>query len=369
MTYYIGVMTGTSLDGIDCVLCDFQDHKPKIIAHRQDPLGSELQRQLLALCNPGDNEIERLLVAEVALAETIADAVRHLLLQCSLSPQDIRAVGCHGQTIRHRPPSDSTSRGYTLQICDISTLAKGCGITCVGDFRRADMARHGQGAPMAPAFHAALLENTINCQAVLNIGGMANISLKKPGAGITGFDTGPGNVLLDTWIKQTHNKQFDDNGQWARQGQVIPKLLSQMLQHPFIEQATPKSTGRETFNANWLSQLITRLADSTPPEDIQRTLLEFSARSIVDAIADEQCADLFVCGGGAYNGFLMQRLSELLPKTNVTSSKALGINPMHMEAAAFAWFAKQALEKQSLALQEITGADQNAIAGLVHFIA
>jgi anhydro-N-acetylmuramic acid kinase len=365
MTCYIGVMTGTSLDGIDCVLCDFDADDTHILAHRQDAFPPKLKAELLALCSPGDNEIERLLRAEVALAEVIAQSIKQLLHENSLSAEAVSAIGCHGQTIRHRPPQKSGERGYTLQICDISTLANLCGIHCVGDFRRADMARNGQGAPMAPVFHEALLGNPDQTQAVVNIGGMANISLKRPGTPVIGFDTGPGNVLMDHWIQQSQKKLYDHDGCWARQGAVIPALLDKMLQHPFIQMPAPKSTGRETFNANWLSQLLGE--GEYEAVDIQRTLLEFTASSITLTLRESNCEKLFVCGGGAENGFLMQRLEELLPNTLVSSSNALGIAPSHMEAAAFAWFAKQTLERKPLALKQITGASGNAISGLVHY--
>lgn len=363
---YIGVMTGTSLDGIDCALCEINEGKTLVVAHLQQNFCEQLRSQLLSLCSPGDNEIERMLQADIALADTISNAINTLLLEQNLKPTDISAIGCHGQTIRHRPPSAAQRRGITLQIGDLSTISAHCAITCIGDFRRADMARGGQGAPIAPAFHAALLQPLETNQGIVNIGGMANISIKKPKAPIHGFDTGPGNVLLDSWIQSHQGHSYDHAGGWAKSGQLNHPLLLRLMQHPYIKQAAPKSTGREQFNLSWLTEVLSEQQVALASEDVQRTLLEFTALSISEVASDASLSKLFVCGGGAENEFLMQRIQALLPTCTVTTSTALGVDPQHMEAAAFAWFAHQTLNNKPLDLKNVTGATANGIAGLIH---
>ncbi|MGI9289610.1 MAG: anhydro-N-acetylmuramic acid kinase [Pseudomonadales bacterium] len=356
---FIGVMLGTSLDGIDTVLVN-TTAKPHIVDHYYQAYDPKLKQLLLALCAPGADEIERMAVADKQVAELVAATVDKLLDQSNTVRRDVTAIGSHGQTIRHAPAR------YSLQIGDPNHIAYLTGITTVADFRRKDIAAGGQGAPFAPAFHRAVFADTVKSRAIVNIGGMANITVLVPNHPSIGYDTGPGNVLLDAWIQQQCGKTYDDNGTWARQGEVDEELLATLLAHDYFAQPFPKSTGREQFNLNWLAQ---RLADSKlAPVDVQRTLTELSAASICDAIKEHGALDeTYICGGGAYNALLMDRLQELLPGNIVATTSALGITPNLVEASAFAWFAQQTLLRTPVDLCSITGASKASVLGGVYY--
>lgn len=356
---FIGVMSGTSLDGIDTVLVDTAA-KLRIVDHYYQAYDAPLKRQLLNLCSPGDHEIERMADADIKVAEFAAAAINTLLSRSGTSRRSVTAIGSHGQTIRHAPAL------YSLQIGDPSHIAHLTGITTVADFRSKDIAAGGQGAPFAPAFHRAAFADLKKSRAIVNIGGMANITLLAPGQACIGYDTGPGNVLLDAWIQQHRGKPYDENGAWAQRGEVHEDLLARLLAHRYFAQSFPKSTGREQFNFNWLEQHL--VDSSAAPVDVQRTLLELSAVSICNAIAAHGLiGEVYICGGGAYNIFLMERLQVLAPDSLIATTAELGIAPQLVEASAFAWFAQQTLRKRPIDLCSITGASQASILGGVYY--
>jgi len=336
--YYLGVMTGTSLDGLDIVLADFQGPRPRIEASAAVAFEPALREALLALCSPGPGEIDRLGDADGALADAIADACLALLEACAVPPSAVRALGSHGQTVRHRPDAP---RPFTLQIGDPHRIAERTGIAVVADFRRRDVAAGGQGAPLVPAFHRALLPVENDPQAVLNIGGMANLTLLAGDAAeITGFDTGPGNTLLDQWHQRHRGAPVDRNGAWGASGTVQPELLEAFLADPFFQRAPPKSTGRERFNLPWLEGFG---PDRWSPADVQATLGALTAASVADALerfANPTPKTLWLAGGGRHNETLVTALTQrLAPKTAVKTIEAAGFYGDQLEALAFAWLA------------------------------
>lgn len=351
---YIGLMSGTSLDSIDAVAVRFEPGFELIACH-SEPISSAIHSSTLALFNPGDNEIERLGRLDLELAELFATAVDNLIRVNHLDRQQIAAIGSHGQTIRHRPEAN-----FTLQIGDPNLIAERTGITTIGDFRRRDMAAGGQGAPLVPAFHSALFRHPEHNRVLVNIGGMANLTILEAAGDkpVLGYDTGPGNVLMDSWIKQHKQKSYDRDGQWAAQGQVLPQLLKQMLALPYFSETPPKSTGREQFNQCWLEQIVNALAVKPQPEDVQATLLELTAVSIADAINSHPLSDLqvFLCGGGSHNSQLRSRLSALLKPHYLSTTAELNLDPDWVEAAAFAWLAYRTLNRMSGNVPEVTGA-------------
>ncbi|HEY0721786.1 MAG TPA: anhydro-N-acetylmuramic acid kinase [Gammaproteobacteria bacterium] len=361
---YIGLMSGTSMDAIDAVLVDFGQPAPLLIDSLSTPLAPELRHRLAALANPGEDELQRLMGLDVIMGRAFASASRTLLERASVGAERVNAIGSHGQTVRHIPSGPTPS---TCQIGDPNIIAEQSGITTVADFRRRDMAAGGQGAPLVPAFHAAMLRTTHQTRAVVNIGGMANISILPAVSTqeVTGFDTGPGNVLMDRWIEQSLGKGWDENGQWAAQGEVDGKLLARLLDEPFFHLAPPKSTGRELFNEAWLGS---RLSGLERPQDVQATLCELTARTIALAIggAAPDCSEVMVCGGGAYNAHLMARLAANLPRAHVTTTASYGIEPRWMEAMAFAWLARQTLRGSPGNLPAVTGARHPVVLGAIY---
>ncbi|MFK7732370.1 MAG: anhydro-N-acetylmuramic acid kinase [Pseudomonadales bacterium] len=360
--YYIGVMSGTSLDGLDLVVVDLSG-QPQSLFHHHLNYDSTARAEMLALCENEHLTLESMMSADASLGQLVAKGVEQLLVKADLAPEQIRAIGSHGQTIRHCPPSDPSKPGTTLQIGDPNTIATRTGITVVGDFRRANLANGGHGAPLAPAFHAAAFSSA-NTRAIVNIGGMANISVLNAKEVVLGFDSGPGNVLMDAWIGAQQQKSFDEDGAWASQGAVNSELLSALNAHPFLKLAPPKSTGREQFNLHWLQEKLLNHS-STPQQDVQATLLEFTASSIKSGIdlAPGHIDEVFVCGGGAYNLALMKRLSDLMPNTAVASTEVLGIAPDLVECCAFAWFAQQTMAGNKVAIKSFTGGLQDSVLG------
>lgn len=360
---FIGLMSGTSLDGIDAVLADFSTTSPRILAAHTFPLPTTLRSELLALCQPGLNEVERLGRADRALAIAFAAAANQILQASGVAAGAIRAIGSHGQTIRHRPNPGAEGPAFTLQIGDPNTIAELTGITTIADFRRRDIAAGGQGAPLVPAFHNAIFGAPAG-RVIVNIGGMANITALPPQQSISGFDTGPGNALLDSWIDRHQSLHYDRDGTWASSGNVQPKLLERFLADPFFSAPAPKSTGREHFNLDWLDQHLSQLPQLAPA-DVQATLAELTAASIADAIAllPFNVAEVFACGGGAFNGDLMQRLQRRLPKSRVGDTGELGIAPEWVEAAAFAWLARATLAGLPGNEPAVTGAEGYRVLG------
>jgi anhydro-N-acetylmuramic acid kinase len=358
---FIGLMSGTSLDGIDAALIKISGQHCELLDAISEPFEPELYQQLKQLCSPGDNEIEQLGVADRQLACAYAQCCDTLLKRNQLNAQDITAIGCHGQTIRHRPDG---ATAFTLQIGDPNTLAYLSRITTVCDFRRKDIAAGGQGAPLAPLFHKALLGQQSNA-AVVNIGGMANISFFSKPDEISGYDSGPGNVLMDSWIEQQRQQRYDKNGDWAKSGRIDQGLLERLLRHPYFSMSAPKSTGRESFNLNWLEQ---QLSGHESPQDVQSTLLELTAISITRAL-EEACptsSAVYICGGGAYNKQLMLRLEALLHPKIIASTENLGIAPEWLEAACFGWLAHQAINGIAQPTSSITGADRTQVLGGIY---
>lgn len=361
MALYIGVMSGTSLDGLDIALIE-QTPAIKLIATHYIPMPDSLRTELLGLCASGPDEIARSAIAQQNWVKLAAQGINTLLAQQNLTPDDVRAIGSHGQTIRHEP-----ARGFTVQIGNPALLTELTNITVVSDFRSRDVAAGGQGAPLVPAFHEALFEERAGNRAVLNIGGFSNLSLIEPGKPVAGFDCGPGNVLLDAWIHQQRGDSYDRNGLWAASGKVEPALLKSLLSDPFFVTQGPKSTGREVFNLPWLMQHLAQLP-TFAAEDVQATLLELTALTIIESLqgAQNDTQEVLVCGGGAHNAALMNRLANLLPKAQVSSTSAYGVDPDWVEAMAFAWLAHCCLEGIAANRPSVTGARGLRILGAIY---
>ncbi|MBG7023207.1 anhydro-N-acetylmuramic acid kinase [Pseudomonas aeruginosa] len=361
MPRYLGLMSGTSMDGMDIVLIE-QGDRTTLLASHYLPMPADLREDILALCAPGPDEIARAADVERRWVGLAAHGVGELLRQQRLAPGEVRAIGSHGQTIRHEP-----ARHFTVQIGNPALLAELTGIDVIADFRRRDVAAGGQGAPLVPAFHQALVGESGKARAILNIGGFSNVSLLAPGKPVRGFDCGPGNVLMDAWIHFRRGEHFDRGGAWAASGRVNDDLLATLLADEFFATRGPKSTGRERFNLAWLQE---RLADHPilPAEDVQATLLELSARSISESLLDAQpeCEEVLVCGGGAFNAALMARLAALMPAARIASTDAYGIPPAWMEGMAFAWLAHRFLERLPGNCPDVTGAAGPRVLGALY---
>lgn len=365
---YIGLMSGTSVDAIDAALVEFNADTCALIGHHSEPIPAGLREAILTLCNPGDNEIDRAGIADRMLGEAFAAAVSGLLAKSRCQAKEITAIGSHGQTIRHRPPQPGrpTNEAFTLQIGDPTTIAELTGICTVADFRRRDIAAGGQGAPLVPLFHQACFAMASRQRAVVNIGGMANVSLLDGEDGICGYDTGPGNVLLDHWANLHLGKAYDPGGEWAGSGTVNETLLEAMLEHGFFRLPAPKSTGREDFNGAWLAAQLKDSYDGLAPENIQATLLELTARSIHDSLADSAVDEIYLCGGGVHNQVLVQRLQELSAPRPVMTTAELGIPPDWVEASAFAWLARQCKLGLTGSNSSVTGTRGPRVLGAIY---
>lgn len=344
---FIGLMSGTSLDGVDGVLADFSDlangGKPRVLGHASAPFDAALRAELLALNTPGDNELHRAGVAANALVRLYAEVVAHLLVQTPAARGAVQAIGAHGQTVRHRP-GEFDGTGYTWQINNPALLVERTGIRVVADFRNRDLAAGGQGAPLAPGFHQALFGQPGVPLAALNLGGIANLTLIDADGGVKGFDCGPANALMDHWCQQHTGQPFDTGGAWAASGQVHAPLLAALLSEAYFSKPPPKSTGRDLFHADWLAHKLAAFA-AFPAADVQATLAELTVASVVADLRrfNAGAPELVVCGGGALNRHLMQRLQAHLPEMAVCSSAAKGVPPQQVEATGFAWLARQTL--------------------------
>ena len=364
--WYIGLMSGTSLDGVDGVLAEFPEARCHVRHHVAAPLSAPLRARMLALNTSGGDELHLAALAANALAHVYAQVTHELLAASGLHAADIHAIGAHGQTVRHRPQEFDGS-GYTIQLNNPALLAELTGITVVADFRRRDVAAGGQGAPLVPAFHHTVFGRGDQTRAILNLGGMANLTVLRAGTAPTGWDCGPANALLDQWC-QTHTGQaYDDDGRWARAGQVNDALLRTLLSEPYFARPAPKSTGRDLFNLAWLQAHLSAITP-LPPVDVQATLTELTVHACAHDLRHSapDARELIVCGGGALNGHLMQRLQALLPGCAVTSSEPHGLPPQQVEAAAFAWLARQCLLGQPGNLPSATGAHGPRILGAIH---
>lgn len=360
---FIGLMSGTSLDGVDGVLADFSGAQPRVLAHHAMPFAPALKQELLALNNPSDNELHRAALAANGLVRVYAQTVQALLTDTKTSASDVCAIGAHGQTVRHQPGAfDGT--GYTLQLNNPALLAELTGIDVVADFRSRDVAAGGQGAPLVPVFHQGIFGQINRAVGVLNIGGIANLSVLHANGDALGFDCGPGNALLNHWCQAHTGKAFDNDGAWGASGSVIEPLLQAMLAEPFLHKTPPKSTGRDLFHPTWLAHQLSSFAHANAA-DVQATLTEFTARACVNDVLRHaaDASELIVCGGGALNGLLMQRLQAGLPDARVLSSAERGMPPLQVEAAAFAWLARQTVLGLPGNLPKVTGAQGARILG------
>lgn len=361
-------MSGTSLDGVDGVLADFSTTPLTVRAHASAALAPALKAELLALNQPGVNELHRAALAANALMRVYADVVRQLLSIASAPPSQITAIGAHGQTVRHQPQMHDAT-GYTLQLANPALLAELTGIDVVADFRSRDVAAGGQGAPLVPAFHQAVFGKAGQTMAVLNIGGMANLTVLGPALtdDVLGFDCGPGNVLMDAWCLRHRGLPFDAGGAWSATGQVQADLLKAMLATPFFALSPPKSTGRDLFSPDWLDQQLSGFSDVTPV-DIQTTLTELTASTCAISVRDYgfDSKQLIVCGGGAFNAHLMTRLQALLPGVAVKPSGEHDLPAQQVEATAFAWLARKTIRREALDLQSITGTRGARVLGAIY---
>ncbi len=355
------------MDGIDAVLVDLQNHQPDLVSAHTLAWPEAIQQQLVQVVNhPESVSLHTLGQLDATVGETFADAALSIIDEAGINPKQVRAIGSHGQTLFHAP--DSTP-AFSHQCGDPNRITEITGITTVADFRRRDIAAGGQGAPLVPIFHKAIFAVPDQARAVLNIGGMANLTLLPAGnAPVSGFDTGPGNVLMDDWCNKHLGKAHDRNGEWAQSGQCNPALLDILLEHAFLKQMPPKSTGREMFCAAFLDEQLARLTVAPEPVDVQRTLLEFTVKTICDAVEAYagNTRQLLVCGGGVHNTFLMQRLTTSLEAIDISSTEAFGLHPDWVEAVAFAWLAKQTLNGQPGNLPSVTGASHPVVLGAIY---
>ena len=363
---YIGLMSGTSLDGVDGVLARLNEGRCEVLAHQACALPADLKQELLALNTAGPNELHRAALASNALVRLYAHTVHDLLARTQTLAKDICAIGVHGQTVRHQPGlHDGT--GYTCQLNNPALLAELTGIDVVADFRSRDVAAGGQGAPLVPAFHQGVFGHPHETVAVLNVGGIANLSVLRANGEVLGFDCGPGNALLDHWCQRHTGAAYDAAGQWAAQGQVIEALLAQLMQEPFFKQAPPKSTGRDLFHAQWLDTHLQAFA-SARAVDVQATLTQFTALACAHDVRRHahDARSLIVCGGGALNLHLMQCLQHELPAVQVCASDERGMPALQVEAAAFAWLAHQTMHSLTGNLPKVTGAKGARILGGIY---
>ena len=364
---YIGLMSGTSLDGIDIALIEFDDHHLiKLIAADCFPMPFELREQLLAICTSKQTTLQQLGETDAQLGHIYANTVNTLLEKHQIDRQTIGAIGCHGQTIYHSP---SGKYPFTMQIGDANIIAAKTGITTIADFRRKDMAFGGQGAPLVPAIHQELFASPTKNIVVLNIGGISNFTILFPNQMVTGYDTGPGNLLLDSWTQQHLHKPYDQDAMWAKSGKVNQELLKHLLDEKYFHQPAPKSTGRELFNLSWLNRKL--MPFKLSPQDIQATLVDFTVISVtheLEKLSFDQSlpCELLVCGGGAKNPLIMQRFKEQLPDWTVASTTERGVDVDYVEAMAFAWLAYQRLHNLPGNIPAVTGASKSVSLGVIY---
>ena len=378
MTWFIGLMSGTSLDGVDGVLAQAQDHTDgrtedvsalQSRGHAHQGFGTALREELLQLNRSGPDELHRAALAANALMAVYAEVVAQLLAAAGLQPADVTAIGAHGQTVRHRP-GEFDGHGYTVQLMNGALLAERSRIDVVCDFRSRDVAAGGQGAPLVPAFHSACFARPGEHIAVLNLGGIANLTLLRANGEVQGFDTGPGNLLMDLWCQKHRGAPYDEGGRWAATGRVDAALLQSMLTEPYFDRLPPKSTGRDLFDAAWLDRCrapAPKLA--LAPEDMMATLTELSARSVVQALQRHAAGttELLVCGGGAFNTLLMSRLADLTgAAVRVRSTASAGVAPDQVEALAFAWLASAFVARRAGNLPAVTGAAGPRVLGALY---
>lgn len=358
---YIGMISGTSVDGVDCAIVEFSSGSVRLVAARTFPYPDDLRNRLETLIRTPRVTLRDLGRLDVACGRFFAESALATIADAGLDTGAIRAIGHHGQTVYHEPDGDES---FTLQIGAAAIVATATGIETVADLRATDMALGGQGAPLVPAFHAACFADGSEARVIVNIGGIANITTLIPEQPVLGFDTGPGNTLMDLWTERCLGQDFDRDGAWAATGSFIPDLLDSMLQDPYFSRRPPKSTGRELFNADWLDNYLASRASDADAADVQATLAELTARTIATAVTELKlsAAKLIVCGGGAHNGFLLSRLAAV-HAGEVTTTSGVGIDPDWVEAAAFAWLARARVRHEPGNVPTVTGARQEAVLG------
>lgn len=367
MQRYIGIMSGTSMDGVDSAIVETDGQNITLLHSDFYPMDIELKETLLSVCTGQPTNVQTIGELDHRLGHLFADATLQLLTKANISAASITAIGSHGQTVFHSP---DTQYPFTMQLGDANIISAKTGITTIADFRRKDMAFGGQGAPLVPAFHQTIFDllSDSSC-VVLNIGGISNISVLQKDQAALGYDTGPGNVLMDAWVHKHLDKPYDDNAEFALLGRVHAQLLQQFMHHGYFQRAAPKSTGRELFNLTWLEQQLQIIKEPISAEDVQATLAEFTAQTIVDQVVLYQqgnTPELLVCGGGAKNPLLMKRLAKLLPQWCVTTTSERGVDLDYMEAMAFAWLAHQTMNRLPGNLPEVTGASQLTSLGAIY---
>jgi len=360
--YYIGIMSGTSLDGVDVVLIDFKSSPGSLIKTHFLPYDAELKAKLLSLHYPGSDELNKAALMSNQLACLYAQAITELIQDNPQLLKNVTAIGCHGQTIRHCPEKE---KRYTIQLVNAALLAELTQTTVIADFRSRDIAAGGQGAPLVPAFHQAMFMNRNRHRVIVNIGGIANITFLSSQQEISGFDCGPGNLLMDAWCAHHRGHSYDKNGQWAAIGRVIPELLDKFLANDFFSSPPPKSTGRDLFNFKWLES---SLEGNESPEDVQRTLLQLTVDSIASAINQyyPETDEVIVCGGGAHNTLLISNLKKQLSDKKVILTDELGVQADWVEAYAFAWLAYQTIHGRTGNIPSVTGAKGERILGAIY---
>ncbi len=362
---YIGVMSGTSMDGVDTALVSIEDTGITLLAHDEFPMPDDIKARLLEVCIGQKTDLIAIGELDHQLGHLFADAVLQLLDKSGTPASSVTAIGNHGQTVFHQPTGDSP---FTMQLGDANIIAAKTQIQTVADFRRKDMALGGQGAPLVPAFHHTIFHPQDSSVVVLNIGGISNISVLRPNHPTLGYDTGPGNMLMDAWVDKHIGEKFDRNAQFALKGQLNQALLEQLLSESYLSQLPPKSTGRELFNLPWLEQQLTEFK-YLAAEDVQRTLCEYTALTIANEVGTYRLGNqpaLYVCGGGTRNPLLMKRLAELLPSWEVDSTTSKGVDADYMEAMAFAWLAQRHVHQLPSNLPEVTGASRAASLGVLY---
>lgn len=361
---YIGLISGTSLDGVDCALVQFNDNQPSLLASHFSPSNTTLRQRTLQLCAGADIDLRLYGEVDIELGRIFAAGVEELLSKANVDAAAVKAIGSHGQTVWHQPKGELP---FTLQLADPNVIAQLTGITTVADFRRRDMAAGGQGAPLASLLHRNCFSSTSEDRVVVNIGGMANITVLDKSGESLAFDTGPGNVLMDYWIGKNLDKNFDNNGDWARSGKTDQALLSLLLDEEYLSLPPPKSTGRELFNGHWLESKLQQCRPGVADADVQATLVNLTVATIAAEIRKHMAPDqVYICGGGAHNTTMMTALQTALPDAEVASTAAAGLDPDWVEAIAFAWMAKQTLAGQRIETAAFTGATEPVILGGIY---
>ena len=364
---FVGLLSGTSMDAVDALVADFSTSDPQIIATHNEPFPKKLKEKLLAVANNRNASLTDVAQLDTQIGRLFAQAVEQLLGQHQIGSEQIIAIGSHGQNICHAPTADPS---FTCQIGNPHDIVAITGIQTIADFRRRDIALGGQGAPLTHAFHQTIFSSDQENRAIVNIGGICNVTFlyKNQQQVTTGFDTGPGNMLLDGWIQYHLDKEFDKNGAWAASGKVNQNLLDNLLADPYFQKSPPKSTGREYFNLPWLQSYLEHITTQLEPEDVQATLVQLTAYSMAKDIKQylPSPGKVILCGGGAYNGYLRAQLAQQLPDFVIEDSQNYGIPPQWLEAVAFAWFAQQTLDNKSIDLRHITGASAPSLVGTIY---